>query len=35
MLLNMLKKTIKSINRRIMKKIIFIDSERVKPLMFY
>ena len=29
------KKCIKSINRQIMKKKILIDSERVKPLMFY
>ena len=29
------KKFIKSINRQIMNKKIFIDSERVKPLMFY
>ena len=29
------KKCIKSTNRQIMKKKIFIDSERVKPLMFY
>ena len=29
------KKCIKSINRQIMKKKIFIASERVKPLMFY
>ena len=34
MLLNMLKNVL-SINRQIMKKKIFIDSERVKPLMFY
>ena len=29
------RKCIKSINRQIMKKKIFVDSERVKPLMFY
>ena len=29
------KNCIKSINRQIMKKKIFIDSERVKPIMFY